>query len=373
MGVDAPRDEQRRSVQDFGREQTNRHANSTTEQPSDGAGAPGSLLLGQVSVITGAASNSRPDPSWLLDAPSGGRSMGRAPSTVKREMDRHRDEQGRYLAHGADHRAAVSRGRPRAHKLSANPQLREAVQRKLNRCWSPEEIAGWLKLTYPANAQMSVCAETIYRALLVPGGQGLHKRYCVKLRTGRKLRRSRWLTRSSRVGAVTNMTMISDRPAEVETKQTVGDWEGDLIIGLGSASAMMTLRERKTQYGIVVNLPADHTAESVNAAAIKAFSSMPRHLKRTLTWDQGSEMAKHREARCGDGNPDLLCGAVQPVAARCERELQRLGSAIFPQEHRSFSPPDSPCERRGARAEHSTPQDPRLPHPSRVVPSRSPR
>lgn len=256
--------------------------------------------------------------------------LGRAPSTVKRELDRHRDEQGRYLAHGADHRAAVSRGRPRAHKLSANQLLREAVQRKLNRCWSPEEIAGWLRLTHPANTQMNVCAETIYRALLVPGGQGLHKRYCAKLRTGRKLRRSRWLTRSTRVGPVRDMTMISDRPAEVETKQTVGDWEGDLIIGLGSASAMMTLRERKTHYGIVVNLPADHTADSVNAAAIKAFSSMPRHLKRTLTWDQGSEMAKHRALAAATGIKIFFAERSSPWQRGANENFNGLVRQYFP-------------------------------------------
>jgi IS30 family transposase len=204
------------------------------------------------------------------------------------------------------------------------------VQRKLNRCWSPDEITWWLKLTYPANTQMSVCAETIYRALLVPGGQGLHKRYCVKLRTGRKLRRSRWLTRSTRVGPVTNMTMISDRPAEVETKQTVGDWESDLIIGLGSASAMMTLRERKTHYGIVVNLPADHTAESVNAAATKAFSSMPRHLKRTLTWDQGSEMAKHRELATATGIKIFFAERSSPWQRGANENFNGLVRQYFP-------------------------------------------
>ena len=91
------------------------------------------------------------------------------------------------------------------------------------------------------------------------------------------------------------MTMIDKRPAEVEPKQQAGHWEGDLIVGTGSVSAMMTLRERKTHYGIVINLPVDHTAETVNAAAIAAFAPLPRHMKRTLTWDQGVEMARHRE------------------------------------------------------------------------------
>jgi transposase, IS30 family len=91
------------------------------------------------------------------------------------------------------------------------------------------------------------------------------------------------------------MTMIDQRPVEVETRQQAGHWEGDLILGVGCTSAMMTLRERKTQYGIVINLPVDHTAETVNAAAIKVFAALPPHLKRTLTWDQGVEMARHRD------------------------------------------------------------------------------
>jgi IS30 family transposase len=227
--------------------------------------------------------------------------LGRAPSTVKRELDRHRDEHGRYLPQTADHAAREERRRPRQHKLVASPALRLRVQRKLNRCWSPDEICGWLPLAYPDDPSMRLCPETIYRALLVPGGQGLDKRYCRKLRTGRRIRKSRWLTRSGHGAVVRDMTMIGQRPAEVETRQQAGHWEGDLIVGTGSASAMMTLRERTTHYGIVINLPADHTAETVNAAAITAFASLPPHMKRTLTWDQGVEMARHRDLAAATG------------------------------------------------------------------------
>lgn len=155
--------------------------------------------------------------------------LGRSPSTIKREVDRHRDAQGRYLPHGADHAAAQQRCRPKAHKLIANPTLRALVQRKLNRCWSPDEISGWLRRTYPEDTTMRLCPETMYRALLVPGGKGLDKRYCRKLRTGRQVRKSRWLHRPGQGGAVQNMTMIDQRPAEVETKEEAGHWEGDLV------------------------------------------------------------------------------------------------------------------------------------------------
>ena len=152
----------------------------------------------------------------------------------------------------------------------ACPRLRILVQRKLNRYWSPDEICGWLRRTYPTDDSMHLCAETIYRALLLPNGRGLNTRYCSSLRTGRRIRKSRWLTRNGAGGAVTNMTMIDKRPAEVETKKTAGNWEGDLILGTGCASAMVTLRERKTQYGIVINLPHDHSAATVNQAVADA-------------------------------------------------------------------------------------------------------
>ncbi len=256
--------------------------------------------------------------------------LGRSPSTIKRELDRHRDEQGRYLPQSADHAAHEQRRRPRQHKLIANPRLRTLVQRKLNRCWSPDEISGWLRRTYPADKSMWLCPETIYRALLVPGGKGLHKRYCRKLRTGRRVRKSRWLTRSGHGAVVRDMTMIDKRPAEVETKQQVGHWEGDLILGVGCASAMMTLRERKTQYGIVVNLPLDHTAETVNAAAITAFAPLPAHLKRTLTWDQGVEMARHRDLATAAGIDIYFAERCSPWQRGANENYNGLLRQYFP-------------------------------------------
>lgn len=256
--------------------------------------------------------------------------LGRSPSTVKRELDRHRDDQGRYLPQSADHAAQGQRRRPREHKLVANQPLRLLVQRKLNRCWSPDEISGWLRLNHPENPTMQLCAETIYRALLVPGGRGLHKRYCAKLRTGRRLRRSRYLTRGSQAGAVQNMTMIDQRPAEVETKSQAGDWEGDLIIGTGSTSAMVTLRERKTQYGLIVNLPADHTAATVNAAVAAAFTPLPAHLKRTLTWDQGTEMARHQDLAALAGIDIYFAERSSPWQRGANENFNGLARQYFP-------------------------------------------
>nr|WP_239537352.1 IS30 family transposase [Arthrobacter roseus] len=157
------------------------------------------------------------------------RELGRQPSTIKRELDRHRDGEGRYLPRTADHDARRQRARPKAHKLAANPGLRGLVQRKLNRCWSPDEICGWMKRTYPDDPSLRLCPETIYRSLLLREGQGLHKRYATKLRTGRRIRKTRWRIRTGQGSRIRNMTMIDQRPAEVETRLEAGHWEGDLV------------------------------------------------------------------------------------------------------------------------------------------------
>jgi len=256
--------------------------------------------------------------------------LGRHPSTVKRELDRNRDQHGRYLPHGADDAARLRRRRPRAHKLLASPRLRTLVQRKLNRYWSPDEICGWLRLTFPVDESMRLCAETIYRALLLPNGRGLDTRYCASLRTGRRIRRSRWLTRNGAGGAVQNMTMIDKRPADVETKKTVGHWEGDLILGTGCASAMVTLRERKTQYGIIVNLPQDHTAATVNQAVAGALAALPLHLKKTLTWDQGTEMARHQELAATTGIDIYFAERSSPWQRGANENFNGLIRQYFP-------------------------------------------
>ena len=126
------------------------------------------------------------------------------------------------------------------------------------------------------------------------------------------------------------MTMIDQRPAEVETKQQAGHWEGDLIVGIGSASAMMTLRERTTHYGIVINLPIDHTAESVNAAAITAFAPLPPHMKRTLTWDQGVEMARHRDLAAATGVKIYFAERYSPWQRGANENYNGLLRQYFP-------------------------------------------
>ena len=259
-----------------------------------------------------------------------GAALGRHPSTISRELGRHRNSAGHYLPHTAEQDARLARARPKTPKLVVNAPLRKLVQRKLNRCWSPDEICGWMRKHYPDDQTMRLCPETSYRALLLREDRGLHKRYAAKLRTGRRIRKTRWRTRTGQGSRIRNMTMIDQRPPEVETRLEAGHWEGDLIVGVGSVSAMMTLRERKTQYGIIVNLPEDHTAASVNAAAITAFATLPPHLKRTLTWDQGVEMAGHEAFTTTSGIPVYFCEAHSPWQRGANENFNGLARQYFP-------------------------------------------
>lgn len=256
--------------------------------------------------------------------------LGRHPSTVSRELHRHRNEHGSYLPRTADHDARRGRTRPKTLRLDANPRLRALIQRKLNRHWSPDEISGWLRKTYPADTSMRISHETIYQALLLRDDNVLHHRYSSKLRTGRRVRKTRWRHRIGRGSRIRNMVMIDQRPAEIETKTAAGHWEGDLILGPGAASAMVTLRERKTHYGLVVNLPHDHTAATVNAAIINALAALPATMKQSLTWDQGVEMAAHEALTAATGMPVYFAERSSPWQRGANENFNGLLRQYFP-------------------------------------------
>jgi IS30 family transposase len=256
--------------------------------------------------------------------------LGRSPSTVSRELRRHRDSTGRYLPRTAHHDALQQRSRPKIHRLVSHHRLRQVVQRKLNRYWSPDEISGWLKKAFPDDTGMRLCPETIYRALLLREDHGLKKNLAAKLRTGRRIRKTRWVSRYKQGSRIRNMTMIDRRPVEHSSALVAGNWEGDLIVGVGSVSAMVTLRERKTQYGIIVNLPDDHTAASVNAAVTAAFSTLPRHLKKSLTWDQGVEMSSHEALTEATGVPIYFAERSSPWQRGANENFNGLARQFFP-------------------------------------------
>ena len=217
--------------------------------------------------------------------------LGRAPSTISREVawnGRHR-----YRAWRADVEA-ISRGqRPKLAKLAVDSRLCRAVERGLHAQWSPQQIAARLISDYPNDLTMRVSHETIYRTLFIQARGALRKELTTCLRTGRAQRRPRLRSEHSGVGRLRNMILISDRPPEVEDRAVPGHWEGDLIIGKGGYSAIGTLVERSSRYVVLLHLPHGRSAEDVRAALTRQVSKLPAELRRTLTWDQGNEMAEH--------------------------------------------------------------------------------
>jgi IS30 family transposase len=238
--------------------------------------------------------------------------LGRNPSTIMREIDRnafsygryrarHRfgaqwrggwDTKPRYRATGAQARAQDRARRPKLGKLALNDKLRDEVQTRLNDEHSPAQIARRLRLDFPDDAEMRVSHETIYQSIYVQGRGNLRRELHTCLRTGRALRKSQRRAESRR-GRIPNMVNISERPAEVADRAVPGHWEGDLIVGAQSKSAIGTLVERTTRFAMLLHLPHDHGALAVQDAVVAKMAQLPVILPKTLTWDQGSEMANH--------------------------------------------------------------------------------
>ncbi len=222
------------------------------------------------------------------------RRIGRAPSTVSRELRRNRAA-GEEVYDGdlAQARAEGRTRRLKTAKLVANRWLRDFVQDKLAQEWSPEQICGHLRSAYPDQPGRHLSPETIYQALYLPGRGALSRELTRRLRTGRALRRPHRRADQRRSRFVTPEVGIAHRPITVLERIEPGHWEGDLITGLANRSAIGTVVERTSRYCLLLHLPADHSAASVRAALLEAFEQVPPVLRRTLTWDQGSEMAQH--------------------------------------------------------------------------------
>jgi IS30 family transposase len=218
--------------------------------------------------------------------------LGRAPSTVSREVAWSESRRG-YRAWRAD-QDAIRRGRrPKPAKLAVDSRLCREVERGLRAHWSPQQIAARLIRDYPDDLEMRVSHETIYRTLFVQARGALRKELTTCLRTGRAQRRPHMRIERSGAGRLQNMILISDRPPEIEDRAVPGHWEGDLIIGKGGRSAIGVLVERSSRYVVLLHLPHGRTAEDVRAALTRQISKLPAELRRTLTWDQGKEMADH--------------------------------------------------------------------------------
>ncbi|MCU1635535.1 MAG: hypothetical protein JWQ68_774, partial [Cryobacterium sp.] len=221
--------------------------------------------------------------------------LGRSPSTVSREIRRNSHEpSGNYRPRTAQRSAEGRRSRQRTGKIAGNPELRDVVSERLEQRWSPRQISKRLRSDFPGQPEMHVVPETIYQALYGRGSLDLAVDPAVTLRSGRTGRRPR-RRKEHRSKRFPDMVMIRDRPVEVTSRLVPGHWEGDLIIGKGSRSAIGTLVERTTQFVLLVHLAGNRGAENLRDRLEATMSILPAHLRRSLTWDQGTEMACHQD------------------------------------------------------------------------------
>jgi IS30 family transposase len=238
------------------------------------------------------------------------RRLGRAASTVSREVNAGGGRSA-YRGWAAHRRAGELARRPKAAKLAACARLRAQVESWLeDELWSPTQISAQLRVEFPDDPMMRVSPETIYQSLYVQGRGALRKELAACLRTGRAIRHNR--SRLERRGHISDMVMISDRPAEIEDRAVPGHWEGDLIIGKNHKSAVGTLVERSTRYVMLLHLPVDHSAEAVRAAMTVKIKTLPAHLVRSITWDQGTEMAQHGAFTIDTGIDIYFCDPHAP-------------------------------------------------------------
>ncbi len=287
------------------------------------------------------------------------RALGRAPSTVWRELGRNMTQhyRMRYRGRGripglrartwdyrptlAQRRAERLSSRPKAAKLATNRPLHDLVQAKLLRRCSPEQVAGFLRRQFPDNRAMWVSPETIYQSIYVQGRGALRRELALCLRTGRALRRPHRKA-DERRGRFPDMINISERPAEVEDRAVPGHWEGDLILGKQGRSAIGTLVERATRYVALLHLPRGHGPLQVQEAMIAATKRLPQQLWKSLTWDQGLEMRNHRQIRIATGLEIYFCDPGKPWQRGSNENTNGLLRQYFP---------------KGTDLSHHTPED----------------
>ncbi len=254
--------------------------------------------------------------------------LGRVPSTISRELARNGGHD-RYRAHLAD-RAALRRARrPKPSKLAENGELRAVVEEKLGEWWSPEQVVLWLKRTYPDRPEMIVSHETIYLSLFIQGKGALRRELTECLRTGRAYRRPKTKRAPSGKGQIVDPVMISERPAEVEDRAVPGHWEGDLLMGKRQ-TAIGTLVERHTRYVMLFGLPDGNTAEAVRNQLAATIQRLPEHLWRSVTWDQGKEMAQHAQFKVDTGVQVYFCDPKSPWQRGTNENTNGLLRQYFP-------------------------------------------
>jgi len=250
---------------------------------------------------------------------------GRSPSTISRELRRNTSPDARYLPGTADRLAAGRVVRPRARRLTADEQLRTVVVELLGKRWSPEQVAHELRQRFTNHPERQLCTESIYQAIYATDVDVTRP---AKRRRRHRRRRVQGLERR---GRLTGMTMIADRPAEVTDRVQVGHWEGDCIMGAGNRSAIGTLVERSTRSLLLIHVPADQpTAQAIRDGICAALRNLPPQLRRTLTWDQGKEMALHEQITQVSGTNVYFCDAHSPWQRGTNENTNGLLRDYFP-------------------------------------------
>ena len=254
--------------------------------------------------------------------------LGRAPSTISREIKRN-GGQNCYRASQADEAAWDRAHRPKTCKLVESRALARIVAAKLQMQWSPEQIAGWLKRTYPGDGNYHVSHETIYRSLFIQARGALKKELTQHLRRTRVMRRSRHHTqKTDNHGRITDTVSISERPATVEDRAVPGHWEGDLLFG-SKNTQVATLVERKTRYVMLIKVDSKDTETVINAL-IKHAHKLPQELYKTLTWDRGKEMADHTRFTLATDIKVYFCDPQNPWQRGSNENTNGLLRQYFP-------------------------------------------
>ena len=254
--------------------------------------------------------------------------LERSPSTISREINRNGGTDT-YRATQADQAAWDRAHRPKQCKLAGHPVLKRMVASKLKHHWSPKQIAGWLKRTYPFEAHKQVSHETIYRSLFIQARGVLKKELQLYLRTQRAIRRAKQHSiKSEGLGKITNAVSIRERPASVEDRAVPGHWEGDLISGSNN-SHIATLVERHSRYVMLVRVKGKDT-ETVISALIKHAHKLPTELYKSLTWDRGKEMADHQRFTLATNVDVYFCDPQSPWQRGSNENTNRLLRQYFP-------------------------------------------
>lgn len=257
------------------------------------------------------------------------RKLNRSPSTISREIQRNRGRRY-YKAVDANNRAWRMARRPKPCLLEANAELQVTVLEKLELNWSPEQISGWLKRAMPRRKSMHISAETIYKTIYYRKRSVLHHSLAKHLRRGHSLRYSKKHSRKGERGTINivNGVSIHERPRSIETRRTVGHWEGDLVTGSRNTH-IATLVDIKSRFTIILKVKGKD-AISVNEALIDTFSELPEKLRKSLTWDRGMELAKHGELTEKTGVPVYFCDPQSPWQRGLNENTNSLIRQYFP-------------------------------------------